>query len=289
MQGAEGNEENHAIALVLGRLYVYALVMNIPDRAVAGLLTLFRLAGIDIGQKHHHCGAISSFAGIVSRMCIEGVSSAFADKPRNLQHPSCWRLICDGVTLRNRVTVTVVLICFTSAEGDIEVEYLGASRCGSRSDATGTGKGILELLEKTLKISDSNAVCYSSTGLPFAFVAASSQGHEGEAARGCSGECSCPACRLIELTPVALASDLMRGCLTSWEFGAYWVELEETAWPTSSIASTGVRERFGREVTKKRKTKERKRQGGSSRIQRRRSQLWARMQTLRLIAATCCH
>ena len=179
VQGAEGNAENHAIALVLGRLYVYALVMNIPDTTVIGILTLFRMAGIDIGQKHHHRGAISSFAGIVASMCIEGVAHTFADKLRNLQHPSCWRLIYDGVTLRNGVTVTVVLICFTSAEGDIEVEYLGCSRCGSRSDAAGSGQGIWELLKKTLKISDSNAVCNSRTGLRLAYVAASSQDHDG--------------------------------------------------------------------------------------------------------------
>ena len=183
VQASEGNAENHAIALVLGRLYVYALVKNIPDDTVAGILTLFRLAGIDIGQKHHNCNTISSFAGIVSRMCIEGVAHAFADKPRNLQHPSCWRLIYDGVTLRNGVTVTVVLVCCTSAEGDIEVEYLGCSRCGSRSDAAGSGQGIWELLQKTLKISDSNAVCNSRTGLRLAHVAASSQDHEGESGR----------------------------------------------------------------------------------------------------------
>ena len=55
-------------------------------------------------------------------MCVQAVAKAFIDQPRNLQHPSCWRLIFDGVTLQNGVTVTVVLVCYTSAEGDIEVE-----------------------------------------------------------------------------------------------------------------------------------------------------------------------
>ena len=92
MQGSKGrNAENHAIALVLGRLYMYALVKNIPDGTVAGILVLFRLAGVDVGQKHHNRQAISSFAGIAASMCIEGVAKAFADKPKNLQHPSCWR------------------------------------------------------------------------------------------------------------------------------------------------------------------------------------------------------
>ena len=78
---ADGNSENHAISLVLGRLYVYALVKNIPDETVAGILSLFRLAGVDIGQKHHHKAAISSFGGIVSRMCIGGVAQSFGKPP----------------------------------------------------------------------------------------------------------------------------------------------------------------------------------------------------------------
>ena len=82
VQAADGNSENHAISLVLGRLYVYALVNNIPDETVAGILSLFRLAGVDIGQKHHHKAAISSFGGIVSRMCIEGVAQSFAKQPK---------------------------------------------------------------------------------------------------------------------------------------------------------------------------------------------------------------
>ena len=93
VQGSEGNAENHAIALVLGRLYVYALIKNIPDETVAGILTLFRLAGVDIGQKHHHRAAISSFTGIVASMCIEGVAQSLARKPENLHYPPCWRLI----------------------------------------------------------------------------------------------------------------------------------------------------------------------------------------------------
>ena len=93
-----------------------------------------------------------------------------------------WRLIFDGVTLRNGATVTVVCVCYTSAEGDMEVDYIGCSRCGTRSNAEGTGQGVLELLNKTLKISDSNALCSSRRGLGLpevANVAASSQGHEG--------------------------------------------------------------------------------------------------------------
>ena len=139
VQGSKGsNAENHAIALVLGRLYMYALVKNIPDDTVAGFLSLFRLAGVDVGQKHHNRQAISSFAGIAASMCIEGAAKALADKPNSLQHTSCWRLIFDGVTLRSGATVTVVCVCYTSAEGELEVDYLGCSRCGTRSNDEGT-------------------------------------------------------------------------------------------------------------------------------------------------------
>ena len=70
----------------------------------------------------------------------------------------------------------MVLICFTTAEGDIEVELLGCTRTSAFSDATHTGTGIMNLLTKTLKISDSNARCDSRTGLRCAhYVPASSR------------------------------------------------------------------------------------------------------------------
>ena len=126
VEGKKGNEENHAIALILGRLYAFALVKNIPDQTVLGILTLFHMAGVDIGQKHHHCAAISSFAGIVASMCLEGVARSFADKPRNLQHPSCWRLIYDGVTHfpqeNGRIPKLASMQTRKPAEADSELE-----------------------------------------------------------------------------------------------------------------------------------------------------------------------
>ena len=96
---------------------------------------------------------------------------------------SCWRLILDGVTLRQR--------CHGyRGAGLLYVDLTDLSRhrgrlswCGSRSDAADTRQGLLELLKKTLKICDSNAVCKSSTGLRLENCAASSQAHEGESGR----------------------------------------------------------------------------------------------------------
>ena len=313
VQGSKDNAENHAIALVLGRLYVYALIKNIPDETVAGILTLFRLAGVDIGQKHHHRGAISSFAGIVASMCIEGVANAFMDAPKNLQHPSCWRLIFDGVTLRNGVTVTVVLVCYTSASGDIEVEYLGCSRCGSRSGAADAGQGILELLKKTLKISDSNAVCNSRTGLRLANVDASSQDHErGSGQRVQRGMflTSMPCDRayvgrtgtgadawlsdklgvrgLLDSARRVGMSDLFHcfdGCARKVQrFCTFLKPNGFSVWDNARlpVIRCTVKKRSGTEVNQRANI-------GASRTQSRRSQIAARMQTLRLITPTRCH
>ena len=168
VQASRDNAANHATALVLGRIYLYASVTNIPDRLLTGIMSLFHMAGVDIGQKHHHHRAISSFGGIVARMCLEAVAKAWAKAPKNLQHPSSWRLIFDGVTLRNGVTVTAVLVCYTSASGDIAVDYIGCVRCGSRSDAASTGRGVLDLLNKVLKVCEPNSACYSRRGLRLA-------------------------------------------------------------------------------------------------------------------------
>ena len=166
VQGSAINSANHAIALVLGRLYVYALLKNIPDSTVLGLLALFHLSGIDIGQRHHHEHVLSAYGGIVARMCLHAKAVQFGQKPTNLLHPSAWRLIFDGITLRNGATVTVVLICYTNRSGEIEVVYLGCARCGARSNAEASGKAILSVLEETLSISETNATCIQAPGLP---------------------------------------------------------------------------------------------------------------------------
>ena len=96
---------------------------------------------------------------------------------------SCWRLILDGVTLRQRAHgyrgAGLLYVDLT----DLSRHRGRLSWCGSRSDAADTRQGLLELLKKTLKICDSNAVCKSSTGLRLENCAASSQAHEGEGGR----------------------------------------------------------------------------------------------------------
>ena len=93
VQASAKNSENHAIALVLGRLYVYALVKNIPDSTVVGFLTQLHLAGVDVGQPGHYNHVSSAYCGIVACVCLKAKAVEFGTKPTNLLHPSAWRLM----------------------------------------------------------------------------------------------------------------------------------------------------------------------------------------------------
>ncbi len=166
VQASEENPDEHAIALVLGRVYAYALTNNISENVVSGFLSLLHLAGVNVGQKHHSRVALSSFSGIAARLCTKATSTLFFQRPRNLPHPSAWRLVFDGVTLPNGTTVTVVLIVFTAPDGRIVVEFLGCASGGARSDAQHTARAILDLLEDRVQVLSRQATCSASIGLP---------------------------------------------------------------------------------------------------------------------------
>ena len=75
VRASEENPQEHAIALVCGRLYVYALVNNVPDAMVCGSLGVLRLANVDIGQKHHSRVAVSEFGGIAAQLCVNAIAA----------------------------------------------------------------------------------------------------------------------------------------------------------------------------------------------------------------------
>ena len=83
------------------------------------------------------------------------------------------------------VTVTVVLVVFTSFSGEIETAFLGCTRCGPSSAGTAQAATIKEVLDTTLQLSTRKARCRGSRGLPLDAVGplASVQGHT-EVARG---------------------------------------------------------------------------------------------------------
>ena len=128
VMASQQNAEEHAIALVLGRLYLFSSLNAIPQRAIRSLLAQMSLAGAPVGQKYHHAQTVRAFTGIAARLCQRATSASFWRPPPNLPHPSAWRLVFDGVTLRNGATVTMVLVVFTDADGAIIVKFLGCIR-----------------------------------------------------------------------------------------------------------------------------------------------------------------
>ena len=179
------NPQAHATALVLGRTFAMCAVHNIPDMTCQKMLAQLHLAGVDLGQKHHSRDAISAYTGVLARLSLQSRCEGFWTPPRNLQFPSAWRLVFDGVTLPHGVTVTVVLVVFTSSEGEIETAFLGCSRCGPSSVGSAQAATIKEVLDEALQLSTRKARCRGSAGLPLEPVGAlaSVQGQT-EVARG---------------------------------------------------------------------------------------------------------
>ena len=168
------NAQNHAIALVLGRLYAMAMVDGLPDTVVQKIVVLLDMAGVKVGAKHHTRQVISAYGGILSRLCVEANRETFWEKPSTLLFPSAWRVVFDGVTLANGATVTMVLVVFTNKEGKIAVHFLGCCRCGKTSTGEDVATGVMQLLERTLHITQRVSRCLSSRGLPLAVAAGSS-------------------------------------------------------------------------------------------------------------------
>ena len=57
MQASHHNAEEHAIALVLGRLYLFVEVQGLPVRALHGFQTQLLLAGAPLGHRLATAGA----------------------------------------------------------------------------------------------------------------------------------------------------------------------------------------------------------------------------------------
>ena len=165
-KAAASNPIAHATGLVLGRLYLYAAVSNIPDTTVGGLLAQYSLAHVNIGQKFHDRSAISSFCGLAARLVQTALRFRFWQALPNLRHPSAWRLTFDGVTLPGGLTVVVIVVIWTTVEGIIEAGLVGCVPCGTRHDGEHEACVILAELEKVLNIQSRKASCASLPGLP---------------------------------------------------------------------------------------------------------------------------
>ena len=150
---------------VLGRAMLWSLVHNVPGSALTDLFAQFALAGVEVGQRYHHDHAVAAFGGVASRLCLADIRQRFRDKPNNLQHPSCWRVIFDGVTIPNGTTLCVILVVFTDTAGDFAVEFVGAPSAGISYDGAATASKVFSCLDDELCISQ-NVPVAGAVGLP---------------------------------------------------------------------------------------------------------------------------
>lgn len=67
-----------AIALTLGRLYIYAAVCNFPDSRIIGILSQMSMAGVPLGHRHHSRIDIATFCGVAARVCRDMIRHRFA-------------------------------------------------------------------------------------------------------------------------------------------------------------------------------------------------------------------
>ena len=93
--------------------------------------------------------------------------------PKNLLFPSARRLIFDGITLSNGATVTVVLVAYTSQDGDIVVDFLGCAHGGASSVGWEQARSVYSMLDRVLNVADATATCRGSVGLPLEPLASS--------------------------------------------------------------------------------------------------------------------
>ncbi len=157
--------EQVAIALVLGRALVFSLVNALPNRVFEGLVTQMAMANIKVGQKLNGSMMIKLFGYIAATTVFDLVRVRFWRPPHNLPCPSAFRVVWDGVTLRNGATVCIIMVVFTDSEGLIrsEVVDIPISRSSYGADVA---KQIKLSLDKTLHLTTRRTVFRSTSGLP---------------------------------------------------------------------------------------------------------------------------
>ena len=158
------NPEEHAIGLVLGRLMVWSFVNGIPRPAMTGLMTQLTLAGVPLGDKYQDHNAMMTFTGVIFCVLQRLMRCRLNDTIPNLPFCSAFRLIWDGITLRNGATVVPILIVFTSYAGEIVSELVDVP-VSAGSTGPVTAATVCKVLDDVLSIR--KPVPYvSKAGLP---------------------------------------------------------------------------------------------------------------------------
>ena len=105
-------------------LMVWSFVNGIPRAAMTGLMTQMTLAGVHLGDKYQDHNAMMTYTGIVFLVLQRLMRCRFNDTIPNLPFASAFRLIWDGITLRNGATVIPILVLFTNHSGEIVSEVV---------------------------------------------------------------------------------------------------------------------------------------------------------------------
>ena len=161
---AVGNPIQHAIGLTLGRLMVWSFVNGIPRAAMTGLMTQMTLAGVHLGDKYQDHNAMMTYTGIVFLVLQRLMRCRFNDAIPNLPFASAFRLIWDGITLRNGATVIPILVVFTNRSGEIVSEVVDIP-LSKGSQGPETANTVFKVLEDILAI-QKHVRYFSKAGLP---------------------------------------------------------------------------------------------------------------------------
>ena len=102
--------QEHAIALTIGRIIIWGTVNAIPQRTLEGLMAQLSLTSAQLGEKYHGAWFASIFSGMAALMCERLTSSRFNDPLVNLPFPSAFRVVWDGITLKNGATVIPIIV-----------------------------------------------------------------------------------------------------------------------------------------------------------------------------------
>ena len=166
LKGSKDNALAHATALVLGRLYLMVSERQVSERTVPYLLTLLQKSGAPVGQTCHNPEHVRAFLHVCCALRSKWTRRDFWAPPRNLTHPSAWRLVFDGFTMRSGATVIVVLVAYTNSEGEIATEFLGCTPPAVDSTGPACAASIVDLLEDRLGVQSSDVKCIDTVGLP---------------------------------------------------------------------------------------------------------------------------
>ena len=104
------------------------------------------LTSVQLGEKYHGAWFASIVSGMAALMCERLSSSRFNDPPVILPVPSAFRVVWDGITLKNGATVIPIIVVVTDYAGRIVSELVDPpiSQGSSGVDAAALVHGVLE-------------------------------------------------------------------------------------------------------------------------------------------------